>query len=245
MALLQDIRGLFTRRKPVTIDLKNSQAGAIARHSELIEPKANSHRPAEATVESADRRNPRARSGDLSQGIDDVLGMAKTINRHLEKQVERGDTLLRYMERLPAALDALPEINRQNARLLEIITEHLKHAGRREEALNHTLNGLTDASSRHTDVLGLIQQQLDANNQTSGTLLENLASFRDALGELASSNAQTTSVLRDMTKGNDAREREMAQMLGRTQRWMIAAMVCCAAASITAVAVAAVSLLGG
>jgi hypothetical protein len=241
MTLLQDLKGLLNRRKPVAVDLTASQASNLTRHDTAIEAK-----PLGASSRNGedDRRNQTIRPRAETPNLEEVMSMVRKISTHLETQTRRTDTLIECLEHLPGALDALPEINRQNSRLLEVISEYLDHAKRRDLALNDTLNGITSASSRQTEVLGLLQQQMDATNRSAEDLKTNLGGFKDAIRELAGSNRQTTTVLSEMNRTSAQRENELRDMLGRSQRWMIAAMICCAAASVTAVVVAGVALLG-
>jgi len=250
MALLQDIRGIFTRKKPVVIDLTSSQASGLASgpdtHIEakpLVRPNISGRAPApEGDPEDrADRKSISARARvPAAPNVEEVMIVVRQISTHLETQARRTDKLIECMERLPGALDALPEINRQNSRLLEIVNEYLGHARRRDDALNETLSGITDASARQTEVLGLIQQQMDENTRSSQELRSGLVDFKDAISQLAGTNRRTTSVLSEMNQTNDRREQELTRMLRRSQAWMIGAMICSAAATATAVAVAGV-----
>lgn len=241
MPILKDLRGLFTRRRPVEMDISGTQASALAdtgRWSDDDTPSIINE--AQAPIE---RRNGKAKpAAELPQRIDEVMGLVRQIGSHLEAQNKQNDQLLEHLERLPRALDALPEINRQNARLIEIVSEHLDHARRREGALNDTLAGLSETATRQTEVLGLLQQQLDANSHASESLSEHLGGFRDALGDLASTNERTAKMLNHLSVTNERRENELTTMLASTQKWVIAAMIGCAATSATAIIVAAIAL---
>lgn len=240
MPILQDLRGLFTRRKPVEMDISGTQAAALAERTRWDDASAPSliH---EAPLE---RRNgkPKPSTSELPQRIDEVMGLVRQIGSHLEAQNKQTDQLLEHLERLPRALDALPEINRQNARLIEIVSEHLDHARRREGALNDTLSGLSESATRQTEVLGLLQQQLDTNSHATETLVDHLGGFREALGDLAATNERTAKMLGHLSSSSERRENELSAMLASTQKWMMAAMIGCAATSATAIIVAAIAL---
>lgn len=234
MTLLADLRGIFTRRRPASVDLTTTGPDGRPIH---VESKMTALPPAGASSHHAEPINPPA--------VEEVVSLVRSISAHLDGQNERTDRLINTLERLPAAIEALPEIHRQNARLLEVVTEYLEHARLRDDALNETLSGITHASSRQTDVLGLLQQQLDANNRSSEALFGGIADFREAISQLAGSNARTTAVLSELASINQHRDAEITRVLARSQKWMTVAMVLCAAASVTAVTVAALSLLGG
>lgn len=240
MPLLQDLRGLFTRRKPVEVDISHTQAAGL-RDASRWNDESGELPAVDLPIE---RRNGKARHNpaELPQRLDEVMDLVRQIGSHLETQADRTGDLLHHLERLPRALDALPEINRQNARLIEIVSEHLNHARRRDDVLNDTLAGLSEASTRQTEVLGLLQQQLDANNATSTTLGEHLSGFRDALRGLAASNDRTGKLLVDVATANERREGELTRMLAQSQKWVIGAMIGCAATSAAALTVAAIAI---
>jgi ABC-type transporter Mla subunit MlaD len=170
--------------------------------------------------------------------------MVRRIGDHLEGQTQRTERLLELMDRLPPAIDALPEINRQNARFVETLHEHFGQAKRREEALNETLSTLTEASGRQTDVLGLVQQHLDTSGQMAAQLGGTLDTLRETLGDMADANARTVDVLSSFTEKAAMRETELITTITRTQRWMIGASVFCGMASVTAIVVALLAFLG-
>lgn len=239
MPILKDLRGLFSRKKPVELDLSATQASALADRSRWGDDAPT------GLIDEAplDRRNGKAKlPPELPQRLDEVMGLVRQIGSHLEEQNKQTDQLLEHLERLPRALDALPEINRQNARLIEIVSEHLDHARRREGALNDTLAGLSESATRQTEVLGLLQQQLDANNHASEALGQHLGGFREALGDLASTNERTAKMLNHLSTTSERRENELTAMLAKTQNWVIAAMIGCAATSATAIVVAAIAI---
>jgi hypothetical protein len=230
----------------MVIDLASSQDDSFDHGPAIsIEPKLHG-RHSNETHDSTGEREAAGRIRTLAptaQNLDEVMSLVRNISTHLEGQTERTDRLIDCMSRLPAALEALPEINRQNARLLEIVGDYLGHARRRDDALNGTLSGINEASMRHTEVLGLLQQQLDASGRSTDALTDQLGDFREALSALAGSNARTTTVLSDMAQSNEHREFELTRMLARTQKWLLAAMICCAAMSAAAITVAAIATL--
>ncbi len=247
MALLSDIRGMFARRRPVMVNLRSTSERPRT-HAAVANVEAKYHQsPSGAEDDDDGMAGASAFARALkpsSLHLDEVMSLVRGMATHVEKQTARTDRLVTSLERLPQALEALPEINRLNTRLLEMVGDYLDHSRRRDNALTGTLNGITEASNRHAEVLGLLQQQLDAGSQATETLTTQLAGFRETLGQLAGSNARTTAVLSDLAQSNESREVELTRLLGRTQNWLLGAMICCAAMSAAAIAVAAIALLG-
>jgi ABC-type transporter Mla subunit MlaD len=225
MALLTDLRGMLTRRKPVMVDVAHSQASGLSRaSSDGIEPKS--------------LPSPSPSISPTDKALASVLG----IEAQIETQTMRIERLTSVVEKLSVAVTSLPEIARQNTRFLDAFGEFLAHARKRDDAFNHTLSGITAASTRQADVLGLVQQQLDAQQNVGDTLARSLGDLRETLGQLGGASARTTNVLSELVQAGEDRERDLALTLARTQRWMIAAFACCGATAATGVVIAAIAL---
>jgi chromosome segregation ATPase len=239
MPLIKDVGRLFRRRRrPVEIDLTSTQAGGLATTAD--EP-GNGNASGELAM--IEPKPVRERRGE-SRTHQEVLGLVQRIGEHLDQQSQRAERMVELMDRIPAMLDALPEISRQNATLVEALHDHFAQAKRREEALGATLSTITDTSERQTDVLGLIQQQLDSNSHTAQQFQGTLDNLRCALSDLADSNTRSSDVLLQMSEQRDAREAEFRETLSRTQAWTVAAMIACSMVSVAAVIVAAIALFG-
>jgi chromosome segregation ATPase len=230
MPLLQDIRRFFSGRKkePIDIDLTGTQAEGLAEaagtsdrdsEAERVEPESGGDGP----LARLSHRSNRAKTvSELQRGYDEVLGLVRKIGDHLDAQSDRTERMMNVMDRLPQAIDALPEINRQNARLLDILSDHLSQGKDREQALNNTLRRLGDSADHHTEVLSVLQQQLDANHRASEQMTETLGSFREALSSLAQTNNRSTDLLSRISAAGEERESKLTAMFQQTQRWMIA-----------------------
>jgi len=236
MTLLSDVRRIFGRKRPVAIDLTGTQA-------EPLSKQLGANMGGGAPGSTIEPKPTRLRFTPDGRSNEEVLGLVRKIGDHLDAQTRRTEQVLRLMDRVPQALDALPEINRQNTRLMEALHEHFSQAKRREHALNDTLSMITETSGRQTDVLGLIQQQLDTSSRTTAQFGETLDELRHALGGLAESNNRSAEILANLADERTEREMVLATALARTQRWMIMAVCCCGITSLAAIAVAAVALL--
>jgi DNA repair exonuclease SbcCD ATPase subunit len=237
MPLLNDVRSLFRKkRKPVEIDLRGTQAAALDDAGG-----ARAASPAATAIEPKSVRSRTASDGNRS--LEEIMSLVRKISDHLDGQTDRTERMLQLIDRMPQALDALPEINRQNARLLESLHAHLDQARRREEALNDTLATITEAAKHQTEVLGLVQQQLDHSSQSSAQLTGTLSELRQSLSDLAQANTHSSEVLSKMAEATGERENRLTDTLTRTQRWIIAGVLCASAASIAAIATAIVAVV--
>jgi ABC-type transporter Mla subunit MlaD len=239
MPFISDLRGLFKRRRPVEIDLSATQAAGLGPPREWDADTAPNGRDGGLPA----RGDALARATREAAAGHEIKDVVHRLDEHLSAQTDRADRMLDLMERVPKALDALPEINRQQARLLEILSDHLGRSRNREESLGQAIRELSDASSRQTEVLGLVQQQLDANREAAHTLARTLDNLHESLGRVAHSQSNATETLRGFVSAAEAREAAMAGLLGSIQRWMIVAVACCAAASLVAIVLAVIALV--
>ncbi|MCA9290711.1 MAG: hypothetical protein KDA25_06260 [Phycisphaerales bacterium] len=206
--------------------------GMDGRASTLVEPKPTKLAP---------KRDARTLS-ELQRGYHEVLGLVGKIADHLDRQSDRTDRLVELMERLPEALGALPEINRQNARLLDVLSDHLDQSRSREDAFSTTLHRISDATNAHTEVLGAVQQQLEASSRTADHLAKSLATFHAGVGELAKASRESRDTTANLIRQGTEREQVMVTMFARTQRWTIIATAFCGCAAVTAMVLAAIAL---
>jgi ABC-type transporter Mla subunit MlaD len=238
MPLLTDVRSLFRRkRKPLEIDIRDARPEAVNGEATSLDDPS----PGRTAIEA---RPVRGRSiADANGNLHEIMGLVRKISEHLDGQTDRTERMLQLIDRMPQALDALPEINRQNARLLESLHAHLDQARRREEALNNTLGTITEAAKHQTEVLGLVQQQLDHSSQSSVQLTNTLGNLRQSLSDLAQANKHSSEVLSKMAEATGERENRLTETLSRTQRWIIAGVLCASVASIAAIATAIVAIV--
>lgn len=233
MALLTDVRRFIGKKRKIkTVSLNGTQAERLA---DAPASKSDKSEQDLAMIEPKP-----IKSRDMQE---DVVAMIRRIGEHLDAQSGRTERLIELMERLPPALEALPEINRQNTRLLDVLTDHLDQVRTREDALNATLSRLGEATSQQTETLTQVREELDRGTELSGRMTDTLGSFRETLTQLTETNTQSASVLTGMADTMHAREERMAQALTRTNRWMIAALAGCALVAGAAAVLAGIALL--
>ncbi|TVQ52165.1 MAG: hypothetical protein EA377_10925 [Phycisphaerales bacterium] len=217
MPIMDGLKRFFTRREnPVAVDL-NTPPERNENHATENSAVQEPPRPELIEARPSKPRN----LAELQRGYDEIMGLVRKIGDHLDSQSERTERLVELMDRLPETLDALPEINRQNARLLEVLTEHLTQVKSREDNLTSTLQRMSNASNHHTEVLGLLQQQLDQNGRASQQMTETLSGFREALTGLAGTNTRSADLLSKIAENSQERESQLITMFERSQRWMM------------------------
>lgn len=249
MPLLRDVRSLLNfsrKRRPIEIDLTGTQAEALTAEIHAADSANGNGNGVSLNGKHDDhhaisRRH--AGNGSRASNTEELMSLVRKMGEHMDNQADRTDRVIEVMDRLPKSLEVLPEINRQNACLIEALHDHLTQARERDSALHEALTTLTKSAGRQAEVLGLIQQQLDANHEAGRERAVAMARLNDSMNVLATSNTRTGDMFAEMAQASEARQGELTAMLGRTQKWVIGTMICCAAASMTALAVAMIAML--
>ncbi len=244
---LRRFRTLFARRRePVVIDLSETQAGGLVEGPDaaLAEPSGanGASRGALATIEPKPPTR-RPTLAEVQRSYDEVMDLVRRIGEHIDTQAQRTDTLIGLLNDLPRAIQALPEINRNNARMIECLTDFQNQAKRRDEALSATLGTVGQSSQRQTEVLGLIQQQLDSSSASAAQTGDTLDQVRQTLRDLSSSNVQTSRVLSQIADEGRMRENKLESLVESTRTWIIIALAACVIASLGAVGVAVFAIV--
>ena len=241
MPRLLDVRQLFRRKpKPVAIDLSGTQAESLSQSMDLEHESTNGNGDRPAIVEST--RKTSFPTPTVSS-MEEVSALVRKVGEHLDSHADQTERLLVMLEQIPSAFDTLPEIHRQNTCLLEELTAHFSKARAREAALNDSLHNLSKASDRQIQVMGLIQQQLDANHKAAEHRTDALNRLEATLSTLAESHTRTGVALSTMIDSGTRQQSELCRQLGRTHKWIIATFLCCAAASVTALTIALIALM--
>lgn len=147
---------------------------------------------------------------ELQKNYSEVLDLVRKMSAHLDSESERTARLMIIVERIPDALDALPELREQTRRMVEALRESSDQSRTRDEHVQ--------------DAMAHIRARLDDARESETHLVGTLTEFRGSLREMATSSERSSVALTAMNERNAARERELAQVLTLTRRWVIAAV---------------------
>jgi hypothetical protein len=237
MPLLGDIRRLFSRTKPVAlIDVNTIQTGSLAVHEEPSEDHGAlaggngiEQNPEPPLIETLPFRM--QRDDPAAPQLDEIMSLVRTIGEHVIRHNERAERLLTVLEGLPQALASLPDHARQNAQLLELLSHHARQTEARDASLSAALANLNRTASQQTDVMGLLQQQLDSNAQSEARIIESIDTMPQTLRQVAERSERACELLSDISRSAELRERQFIRSIVRIQYWMIAAVLLCALAA--------------
>lgn len=122
---------------------------------------------------------------------------------------------------LHAPMRALPELARQQGGLMETLVDQSSRHRSRDQAIERSLQQLTDGASRQTQVLGLVQQQLDLNHETSIRVSDSLRDTASALGAFAATTDRQTRALEALAESTRRRLAQSERLERTLQFWLL------------------------
>ncbi len=148
---------------------------------------------------------------ELQKNYSEVMELIRKVSNHLDEQNDRSIRLMEIAERIPEALDTLPELRTQNAEILV--------------ALKNAADDTRARDERAAESLDLLVDRLEEGRESDRVLVGTMAEFRGTLREMADTNEKTGTTLSDMNQRNMAREQELHSILQLTRRWITIATV--------------------
>lgn len=165
----------------------------------------------------------------LQEGYHKVVGLVESIQDHMERQDQRGESMSRAMSALAESMAPVGDTAREQLRVLCEMNAQLGQMPRIADAQREAVVAI----GRHMDAAG------KTNERMSGTL----DGFHRAVTNLGDASNASTAALRQMHADAAAREERMAGVLrDQTRRFTWIASMAIAIAAISA-AISAVVLL--
>lgn len=132
-------------------------------------------------------------------------------------------------ENLVPALQGIPELVRHQSKATEAILHLTTQARDRDALLANALSEFERGADRQSQLLHLIQQQLDLNQVTNTTVAESLRDASIALGAYAGTSERHTRAIEALLEATRRRTRRADQMEHSLQTWMIITTALCTA----------------
>ena len=156
----------------------------------------------------------------LQEGFTEVVDLIRTVRVHLDQQADRSDRLLSLMENLPGALEAIPEASRNQSRMAESMASHADQQNKAITRLNETLGSMATASEHQSQVMGVLQQQIESSRRTDEQLLGSFSAVNQTLIQLSQSSQASVQTLRKVTDQSDRSSQRIEDLMRRNSRTM-------------------------
>lgn len=157
---------------------------------------------------------------ELQRGYGEVRDLIRHVRDHMERQSERGDRLLDVMERLPTSLQALPETNRNQVRMLEVIQTHLDQESKQAGRLHEAIQSMASAARSQSQMLGTMQQQMETTRDHDQMYLEGMNVMNTTLQRLNSTSDAGVDTLRQLCESGRNSDQRLQELVERNAKHM-------------------------
>ena len=147
-------------------------------------------------------------------------GTPLTFDERLVEHAQSQHQLTMAIGALVTNLEAMPRIAQQQAQVLDALTEGNARARQREHTLERGLAQLTEGSVQQTQVLGLVQQQLDLNHEVSLRVADSLRETASALTTFATTSDRQVRAIELLATSTQQRVKQADRLERALQFWM-------------------------
>lgn len=153
----------------------------------------------------------------------------------LTTQAQSHQQLNTLLGTLTTTLNALPQLARQQGQVLETLIEGAARARHRDQAIERNLVQLSEGSDRQTQVLGLVQQQLDLNHEVSLRVAESLRETASAISTFALTSDRHSRALENLAQATQRRVTQADRLEKALQFWLAVVAAICTLALLYAI----------
>ncbi len=168
---------------------------------------------------------------ELQKNYKEVLELVRRVQTHLDEQESRSARLMEIVERVPEALDRIPEQREQTERLIGAIETLGETAGASRDISQQSLRELVKANEQ-------LAQTARAENQLVGTMSE----FKEAAQGIADQNDRTATAVKTMAESSSERDKRLEEAIADGRKWLVVGVTVTAAAAGAALILAAIAL---
>lgn len=194
----------------------------------------NRQPPAAAPTEVIAERSVQVLAQQLTEPLDSNRLLIE-FRDQLSTQAESQKQLTTLLTSLSTTLDALPQLARQQGQVLETLLENSARARHRDQTFERGLTQLAEGSHQQTQVLGLVQQQLDLNHEVSLRVAESLRETAGALSTFAATSDRQSRAIENLALSTQRRVAQSDRLEKAIQFWLFVVAGICTLALVYAI----------
>ena len=182
---------------------------------------------------------PRSRQGliaELQRNYQEVLGIVRKVDSHLDEQGQRSGRMAEIAERFPQAADDLSHLREGQdsvQQALEAVSLALRD---RDEALTEGQRGTLD---RLEEIRGLLAESSESERQLVGSLVE----FRDMMGGMSAATERLSEAVERIDARETDRVNEVVKAIGGIKSSVVAVGVIATSCAVVAILVGFAALI--
>jgi|GEM_PF-2444161 len=169
---------------------------------------------------------------ELQKNYKEVLELVRRVQTHLDTQEARSARLMEIVERIPDALDDIPERRAQTERLITAV-EKVAEVGRTSH----------DVSQQSFRELAKANEQLARSARADDELVSAMGEFKVAAESMAADNQRAAGAVRDMARRSAERDEQLAEAVADGRRWLVIGVTVTAVAAAFAVILSVLALV--
>lgn len=172
-----------------------------------------------------------------------VIKIVESVEKNLELQSERSESMAGSMNRLAESLGHLPETSKAQLELLSTMNHQMGVDGVCVKRVEESLSQLPRLADAQRETMVSIGRQLDLSRQTNDRVATTLDGFQQAVTLLGEATGASAKALQEMRRNSSEREERVATILKEQTRRLTLFSVAALSASIVAAVIGIIALL--
>ena len=181
---------------------------------------------------------PRSRQeliAELQRNYQEVLGIVRKVDTHLDEQGQRTGRMAEIAERFPAAADDLAHLRARQDSVHEVLEAVALSMRERDESIAAGQHATND---RLEDIRGLMAESSESERQLIGSLVE----FRDIMGGMSAATERLAEAVQRIESREAERVNEVVGAIKEIRSSVVAIGVIAASCAVVAIAIGFVAL---
>lgn len=182
---------------------------------------------------------PRSRQeliAELQRNYQEVLGIVRKVDSHLDEQGQRSGRLAEIAERFPAAADDLSQMRKRQEAVHEVLDSVALSLRERDLALTENQRATLD---RLEEIRGLMAESSESERQLVGSLVE----FRDMMGGMSAATERLSEAVERIEARETERVKEVVDAISGIKSSVVAVGVIAASCAVVAILVGFAALI--
>ncbi len=171
--------------------------------------------------------SPRNRSElmtELRGNYAEVIELVRKVNDHLDVQETRSSRMMEIAERIPSALEYLPEIQRQNTQVVESLDRCARNSTASADRIGGAVDRLVESTEQQGTSVTALNDRLESARQTDLELVQRMAEFRTTMSGIADTNSGVSDSIAQMHSSALRRDEEIVRLIEQSRKWMVVAL---------------------
>lgn len=142
-----------------------------------------------------------------------VVHLVESVQRHLEAQGERSESIARSLETLANSMSHLPDASKAQIGLLERVSEEMTSQVGAIRRLEDVLSQLPPLADAQRESIVSLERHVESSRQTNESVTTALGGVRDTISACGESATASVAALKELRREYTGREERLAVLL--------------------------------